>query len=127
MRNHLIAALAGVALAACQQQSATEPAASETAAAATSAVPIAASATPAGQADAAAQNAVVPAPDAKPTAAADAEAAKPDSGYDWAEAHNIDDVKDCTEGDRDFREGCELYVNEKNVDEGEREFEGDGE
>ena len=99
MRNYLMTALAGAALTACQQQSATEPTASETAAAQAGAMP----------------------------AAADVPAAPSGSGYDWAEAHNIDDVKDCTVGDEDFRQGCQLYVNEKGVEEGEQEFEGDDE
>jgi len=127
MRNYLFAALAGAALAACQQQSDTEPAASEAAAPPVSAVPAVASAGPAAQVDPAGQNGTVPATAAADApVGADAPAAPSGSGYDWAEAHNIDDVKDCTVGDDDFRQGCELYVNEKAIDEGEQEFEGAG-
>jgi len=49
---------------------------------------------------------------------------KPKSGYDWAAEHNITDVKDCTEGDQDYKDGCALYVHEKDIDAGEKEFEG---
>jgi hypothetical protein len=128
MRNYLVTALAGAALTACQQQSATEPTASESAAAQAGAMPAAASGTPAAQVDPAAHNGAAPAgaPSEAP-AAADVPAAPSGSGYDWAEAHNIDDVKDCTVGDEDFRQGCQLYVNEKGVEEGEQEFEGEDE
>jgi hypothetical protein len=51
---------------------------------------------------------------------------KPASGYDWAAAHNVTDAKDCTEGDQAFKDGCALYVQEKAIEEGEKEFESDG-
>ncbi len=51
--------------------------------------------------------------------------AKPQGGYDWAAEHHITDAKDCTEGDKDFKDGCVLYTQEKAIDDGEKEFEGD--
>jgi hypothetical protein len=65
--------------------------------------------------------------EAEPAAACTGDdCAKPPSGYDWAAAHNITDAKDCTEGDQTFKDGCVLYTQEKALDEGEKEFEGEG-
>ena len=123
MGQRLILILASASLAACQQQTASEPNAAESAAAATP------------PSNSPAEGPAAAATDAPPAAAAADAAgsatgdgsAKPASGYDWAEAHHIDDANDCTVGDEDFRDGCRLYVNEKAIDEGESEFEGDGE
>jgi hypothetical protein len=120
MRNYLIAVLAGAALVSCNQRPAPGPASAETAA-----TPAAANSAP-GPNDAPAPNGATPAATASSAPCTGDGCPQPPSGYDWAAAHNITDAKDCTEGDQAFKDGCALYVQEKAVEEGEKEFESDG-
>jgi hypothetical protein len=125
MRKYLSVALAGAALAACQQQTASEPTTSDVA---TETV----TSTRAAVVDSGATATDIATPAAGAVANTSGPGVgdrngQPPSGYDWAEAHHIDDEKDCTIGDDDFKDGCKLYVQEKAVDEGESAFESDGE
>nr|WP_166180946.1 hypothetical protein [Altererythrobacter segetis] len=126
MRKYLSLALAGAALAACQQQTAPKPSANgvTTETVTSTSAPVADSGTTATGNGAPAAGAAVVANTAGPSVAKGS--AQPLSGYDWAEAHHIDDEGSCTVGDDDFKEGCKLYVQEKAIEEGESEFESDG-
>ena len=127
MRKYLSVAFASATLAACQQQTAPQPSAIDV-----TIKPVTTTAAPLVISSATGADNAAPAADAAPVAntagpsVSDRSAQSP-SGYDWAEAHHIDDETDCTVGDYDFKDGCKLYVQEKAVDEGESEFESDDE